>query len=93
MRPKPSGITVMALMRTSGCGITLADTKFPKENPKPILLKVAMQNCGIIWRAWLASRDASLVVLMLLNVHYDCLLTLSIADSFTGKSFQITLPM
>ncbi len=80
----------MALMPTSGSGITLADMKSPKASQTPTLWKQTMRSYVTIWHVWRASLAAFLVARMRWNALYACLSFASTADSFTNNVFQST---
>lgn len=93
MLPKPSGISPTPLKSMLGCGITSADTKYPKERQTPTLWKQTMRNYVTTWRVWLGNRAAFLAVPMPSNVPCDYLSIASIVVNCINSASLITLPM
>jgi hypothetical protein len=80
----------MASVLINGYGITLADMKPPKVKQIPTPWKQTMQNFATIWHGWLVGLAVSLGALMLSNVLYAYLFSVSTAGSYTNNVFLTT---
>jgi tRNA U34 5-methylaminomethyl-2-thiouridine-forming methyltransferase MnmC len=91
MDRKPSGISVMLLIRMLRSGTTTVDMKSHKVSLRPTLWKQIMQNCAITWLAWQDHRDVSLVARMHFIVLFAYSFTATIIVSSKAVSFLTNL--